>query len=206
MKTPPFPFADPKQERSKQTLENILDAVQQIVEEADPDIFTSRMLANKSGYGLGTLTRRLSSIENVFLWAIYKGREKKFEEISIAISQFDADAPIQTFAQNMVDAGFVGITKVNPSVMRFFENRFTKMQGLPPDYFAYMDYLAEPYLEAANKNETGTFRLLSKNEASLLIRQVCLLIERPFMEGNPIAGTDEHRPVAIDTIVRLLGK
>ena len=174
MKTPPFPFADPKQERSKQTLENILDAVQQIVEEADPDIFTSRMLANKSGYGLGTLTRRLSSIENVFLWAIYKGREKKFEEISIAISQFDADAPIQTFAQNMVDAGFVGITKVNPSVMRFFENRFTKMQGLPPDYFAYMDYLAEPYLEAANKNETGTFRLLSKNEASLLIRQVCL--------------------------------
>ena len=206
MKTPPFPFADPKQERSKQTLENILDAVQQIVEEADPDIFTSRMLANKSGYGLGTLTRRLSSIENVFLWAIYKGREKKFEEISIAISQFDADAPIQTFAQNMVDAGFVGITKVNPSVMRFFENRFTKMQGLPPDYFAYMDYLAEPYLEAANKNETGTFRLLSKNEASLLIRQVCLLIERPFMEGNPIAGTDEHRQVAIDTIVRLLGK
>ena len=132
--------------------------------------------------------------------------EKKFEEISIAISQFDADAPIQTFAQNMVDAGFVGITKVNPSVMRFFENRFTKMQGLPPDYFAYMDYLAEPYLEAANKNETGTFRLLSKNEASLLIRQVCLLIERPFMEGNPIAGTDEHRQVAIDTIVRLLGK
>ena len=206
MKTPPFPFADPKQERSKQTLENILDAVKQIVEEADPDIFTSRMLANKSGYGLGTLTRRLSSIENVFLWAIYKGREKKFEEISIAISQFDADAPIQTFAQNMVDAGFVGITKVNPSVMRFFENRFTKMQGLPPDYFAYMDYLAEPYLEAANKNETGTFRLLSKNEASLLIRQVCLLIERPFMEGNPIAGTDEHRQVAIDTIVRLLGK
>ena len=205
MKTPPFPFADPKQERSKQTLENILDAVQQIVEEADPDIFTSRMLANKSGYGLGTLTRRLSSIEKVFLWAIYKGREKKFEEISIAISQFDADAPIQTFAQNMVDAGFVGITKVNPSVMRFFENRFTKMQGLPPDYFAYMDYLAEPYLEAANKNETGTFRLLSKNEASLLIRQVCLLIERPFMEGNPIAGTDEHRQVAIDTIVRLLG-
>ena len=206
MKTPPFPFADPKQERSKQTLENILDAVQQIVEEADPDIFTSRMLANKSGYGLGTLTRRLSSIENVFLWAIYKGREKKFEEISIAISQFDADVPIQTFAQNMVDAGFAGITKVNPSVMRFFENRFTKMQGLPPDYFAYMDYLAEPYLEAANKNETGTFRLLSKNEASLLIRQVCLLIERPFMEGNPIAGTDEHRQVAIDTIVRLLGK
>ncbi len=94
MKTHPFPFADPKQERSKQTLENILDAVQQIVEEADPEIFTSRMLANKSGYGLGTLTRRLSSIENVFLWAIYQARQKKFEELALVIGQFDVDVPI----------------------------------------------------------------------------------------------------------------
>ena len=46
--------------------------------QANPDIFTSRMLAKKSGYGLGTLTRRLSSIEHVFLWAIYKARERKF--------------------------------------------------------------------------------------------------------------------------------
>ena len=206
MKTPPFAFADPKQERSKQTLDNILDAVQQIVEEADPDIFTSRMLASKSGYGLGTLTRRLSSIEHVFLWAIYQARQKKFEELALVIGQFDKDVPIKAFAQSMVGTAFAGITKVNPSVMRFFENRFTKMQGLPPDYFAYMDALIEPYLETANKNNTGTFRNLSKNEAALLMRQLCLLIERPFVEGNPIAGTDEHRQIAIDTIIRLLGK
>ena len=206
MNTPPFPFLDTKQERSKQTLENILEAAHQIVEEANPDIFTSRMLAKKSGYGLGTLTRRLSSIEHVFLWAIYKARERKFEELSIAIGRFDADVPIQTFAQNMVDTAFSGIAKVNPSVMRFFENRFTKMHGLPSDYFAYMDSLAEPYLEAASKNKTDTFRVLTKNEAYLLIRQLGLLIERPFVEGNPIAGTDEHRELVIDTIIRLLGK
>ncbi len=206
MKTPPFAFADPKQERSKRTLDNILDAVQQIVEEADPEIFTSRMLASKSGYGLGTLTRRLSSIENVFLWAIYQARQKKFEELALVIGRFDKDAPIQVFAQSMVEAAFAGITKVNPSVMQFFENRFTKMQGLPLDYFAYMDSLIEPYLETVSKNKTGTFRDLSKNETALLMRQLCLLIERPFMEANPIAGTDEHRQIAIDTIIRLLGK
>ena len=206
MKTPPFAFADPKQERSKQTLDNILDAVHQIVGEADPEIFTSRMLAIKSGYGLGTLTRRLSSIENVFLWAIYQARQKKFEELALVIGRFETDIPIQTFAQSMVDTAFAGITKVNPSVMRFFENRFTKMQGLPSDYFAYMDTLIEPYREVARQNNTGTFRNLSKNEAALLIRQLCLLIERPFVEGNPIAGTDEHRHIVMDTIIRLLGK
>ena len=205
-KTPPFSFADSVQERSETTLNELIKAAHEIVQESDPKAFNSRNLAKKSGYGLGTLVRRLSSVEHVFLWAIYQARQKKFEELALVIGQFDVDVPIQTFAQSMVDAAFAGITKVNPSVMRFFENRFTKMQGLPPDYFAYMDYLAEPYLEAANKNKTGTFRVLTKNEASLLVRQVCLLIERPFMEGNPIAGTDEHRKIAIDSIIRLLGK
>ena len=201
-----IPFAESKQERSQKTLENILEAAEQIVKEADPSLFTSRSLAQKSGYALGTLVRRLSTVENVFLWAVKKARDKKFQEIAISITQFDTDTHIRTFAEIMVDAGFAGAQENNPAVMRFFENRFTKMNGLPPDYFAYMDSLVEPYLFAASKNKTGTFRVLSTSEASLLLRQICLLMERPFMEGNPIAGTPEHRRVAIDMIIRLLGK
>ena len=203
---PEIPFAESKQERSQKTLEDILQAADQIVEQADLDLFTSRSLAQKSGYALGTLVRRLGSIENVFLWAVKKGRDKKFQELSLSISQFDENVPIDTFAQNMVETVFSEIGKVNPAVMRFFESRFTKINGLPPDYFVYMDSLVEPFLETASKNETGTFRAMSKNEASLLIRQICLLVERPFMEGNPIAGNEEHRRVTKDTIVRLLGK
>lgn len=201
-----IPFAESKQERSQKTLENILEAAEQIVKEADPSLFTSRSLAQKSGYALGTLVRRLSTVENVFLWAVKKARDKKFQEIAIRITQFDADTPIYTFAEIMVDTGFAGAQENSPAVMRFFENRFTKMNGLPPDYFAYMDSLVEPYLVAASKNKTDTFRVLSTSEASLLLRQICLLVERPFMEGNPIAGTPEHRRVAIDMIIRLLGK
>jgi AcrR family transcriptional regulator len=201
-----IPFAESKQERSQKTLENILEAAEQIVKEADPSLFTSRSLAQKSGYALGTLVRRLSSVENVFLWAVKKARDKKFQEIAISITQFDADTPVRTFAEIMVDTGFAGAQENSPAVMRFFENRFTKMNGLPPDYFANMDSLVEPYLVAASKNKTGTFRVMSTCEASLLLRQICLLVERPFMEGNPIAGSPEHRRVAIDMIIRLLGK
>jgi len=199
-------FANSKQERSQKTLDNILQAAEQIVEEADPALFTSRTLAQKSGYALGTLVRRLSSIENVFLWAAKRGRDKKFKELMINITQFDSGTTIHTFAENMVDQAFTGIKKVNPKVMQFFEKRFTKMQGLTPDYFAYMDSLGAPFIETASKNKTNTFRQLNRDEALLLVRHICLLIERPFMEGNPIAGTEEHRRVAIDTIIRLLGK
>lgn len=201
-----IPFAESKQERSQKTLVDILDAAEKIVAEANPDLFTSRTLAQRSGYALGTLVRRLNSIENVFLWAVKKGRDQKFQQMAISITQFDADTSIHTFAENMVDAAISGIQKVNPVVMRFFENRFTKINGLPSDYFAYMDSLVEPYLIAASKNQTDTFRVLSTSEASLLIRQICSSMERPFMEGNPIAGTEEHRKVVRDSIVRLLGK
>jgi hypothetical protein len=199
-------FAEAKQERSLKTMSDILQAAEQLTAGADPELFTSRSLAQRSGYALGTLVRRLGSIDNVFLWAIKKGRDKKLHEFASIVTQFDANTSIHTFAENVVDTAFTDIQQINPAVMRFFENRFTKINGLPHDYFNYMDLLVESYLVAASKNETDTFRALSTNEASLLIRQICLVIERPFMEGNPISGTQEHRRIAIDMMVRLLGK
>jgi hypothetical protein len=203
---PEIPFAESKQERSQKTLVDILDAAEKIVIEANPDLFTSRTLAQRSGYALGTLVRRLNSVENVFLWAVKKSRDQQFQEFVISVTQFDADTSIYTFAEKIVNTGFSSAQRVNPAVMRFFESRFTKINGLTPDYFTYMDSLVEPYLIVAGKNKTGTFRVLSTSEASLLIRQICLLVERPFMEGNPIAGTQEHRRIAVDMIIRLLGK
>jgi len=199
-------FAEAKQERSLKTMADILQAAEQLTAGADPELFTSRSLAQRSGYALGTLVRRLGSIENVFLWAIKKGRDKKLHEFASIVTQFDANTSIQAFSENVVDTAFLDIQQINPAVMRFFESRFTKMNGLPHDYFQYMDLLVDSYLAAASKNQTDTFRVLSKNEASILIRQICLAIERPFMEGNSIAGTEEHRKIAIDMMVRLLGK
>jgi len=106
----------------------------------------------------------------------------------------------------MVDGAFTNCQKVNPKVMQFFENRITKREGLPVDYFSYHDCLVEPYLESARRNTTDTFRQMTKDEATLIIRHLCLLVERPFIEGNPIAGTAEHRRIAVDAITRLLGK
>jgi len=199
-------FADSKQLRSEKTLSDILDAANLIVEEGDPSLFTTRNLAQKSGYALGTLVRRLQSIENVYLWAIKKTRDKHFKTVSNSITQIDVNTPIEVFAEEMTDKTFAGIQKVNPAVMRFFESRVTRVKGIQADYFFYMDVVIEPYLKAVKSNRTNTFRELSWSEASLLLRNICLLVERPFMEDNPIAGTSEHRQIIIDAIVRWLGK
>ena len=45
-------FAKSKQDRSKKTLEDIIEAASNLLEQANPKLFTSRKLALKAGYSL----------------------------------------------------------------------------------------------------------------------------------------------------------
>jgi len=205
-KKPEFLFSDSKQERSKKTLDDIMEAALKIIESADPEKFNSRHLAKKSGYSLGTLSRRLSSIENIFFWAIQKGREIEFNQVAKMMSEFDPKLTIQDFVETLVDEGFKRIDHINPKVMQFYEQRFTKKFGLTVDYFSYSDPLFKAYLNACRKNETNSFRIMSENEARLNFRSIFIIAERPFLESDPIAGTEEHRRIAIENISRILRK
>ena len=199
-------FSDPKQDRSKKTLDDLLQAAYEIVEAADTAKFTSRTLASKSGYSLGTLSQRLGSVEDVFFWAIQKGRETKFNEFINNMEQFDSQLPIQVFVEKFVDIGFINMDLVTSKVMRFYDRRFSLKYGLTPNYFDYIDVLIEPYLAVCQKNETNTFRILSSDEAKFIFRCAIMLGERPFANEDPIAGTEQHRKIAVENLIRLLAK
>ena len=199
-------FSDPKQDRSKKTLDDLLQAAYEIVEDADTAKFTSRTLASKSGYSLGTLSQRLGSIEDVFFWAIQKGRETKLNAFIEAMEQFDTQLPIEVFLEKFVDIAFSNMNAVTSKVMRFYDQRLSLKYGLTPDYFDYIDVLIEPYLALCQKNETNTFRVLSLEEARFIFKCVIMLGERPFANEDPIAGTEQHRKILIANLLRLLAK
>jgi len=199
-------FSSTKQDRSKKTLDELIEAAYAIVEQEDPQAFTSRALAKKSGYALGTLNKRLGPIENVFLWVIQKGRDNKFQEVVSYIINHNPKLNVQNFVEGLVDLCFSLVKIVNPKVMQFYDQRFTLKYGLTANYFEYVDVLVEPYIEMSSKNETGTFKKMSYNEAKLIFRAMLILAERPFAEGNPIAGTAEHRKIAVEACTRLLQK
>jgi hypothetical protein len=199
-------FTSAKQDRSKRTLDELIQAAYTIVETEDPASFTSRSLAKKSGYALGTLNKRLGPIDNVFLWVIQKGRDKKFQEAVSYIANHNPQLNVQTFVEGLVDLCFALVNIVNPKVMQFYDQRFTLKYGLTANYFEYVDVLVEPYIEMLSKNQTDTFRKMSFNEAKLNLRAMLILTERPFAEGNPIAGTEEHRKLAVESCTRLLQK
>ena len=199
-------FSDVKQDRSKKTLDDLLEAAYVIVEAADPKLFTSRSLAAKAGYSLGTLSQRLGSVEDVFFWAIQKGREIKLEAYSEAIAQFDPKLTAQVFVEIFVDRAFENISLVSPAVMSFYEERFTKKYGFTSNFYDYTHVCADAYFAMHTKNETSTFKTLSQVETRYLFKAMMPLLERPFIAADPLSGTREHRRIAIEAITGMLAK
>jgi len=199
-------FSDVKQDRSQKTLDDLLQAAYEIVEAANTKSFTSRSLASKAGYSLGTLSQRLGSVEDVFFWAIQKGREIKLNDYAEEVSRFDPKLTIQDFVGSFIDKAFNSIGIVGAPVMRFYDERFTKKYGLTTDYFDYINIVADAYFEMHIRNETNTFRILSLDEIRLIFKASLFLIERPFAAEDPIAGSEEHRRIAITAVTGMLAK
>ena len=205
-KNPDIDFSDAKQDRSKKTLEDLLEAAYEIVEAADPTAFTSRTLADKSGYSKGTLTKRLGPIENVFLWAIAKGRNIKANQTAEMIAQVDSQVTVHDFVKAFVDTCFGFINATTSKVIKFHDQRYTRTHGLTTEYFDWINIFVEPYVELCQRNQTNTFKVPSNDEARFMFKAIHAIVERPFATDDPIAGTEEHRSIAIEAIIRLLAK
>lgn len=204
-KNPGISFAEAKQERSKKTLEDLLQAAHELVDAGDPGLFTSRTLSKKAGYALGTLNKRLTSIDKIFLWAIKKGQERHLEKISQIIEKFDPTLPLHILLEQLVDAAFSGIKQVNPHVIRFYDDRIKKFSA-SDNHYHFSDVLVKPFLEAIKRDQTKTFRNMSEGELRLILRTTTVFIERPLVESEQFAGTQEHHRIALDNLMRLLGR
>ena len=111
---------------------------------------------------------------------------------------FRGDYPI-------TDLFFSIMKKVNPKVVRYYEHKMAVKVGFHED-FDRADALVKPFLAASQNDKSHTFRQMSEIEMRLVLRSLLYLVERPFVNDDPIAGTAEHRRIAIETSVRLLGQ
>ena len=195
-----------KQKRSRKTLDELMQAALIIAQEADLKNFNSRKLAQKSGYSLGTLVKRLGSIENIFLWAVKKIREKYSKELVQQIKDIDKNLTLDTALERIVDKFFIIFKKVNPKTIQYFEDRMLKKNGFESDFYDYSDVGAIEWVKTAKNNKTNTFRQMSVDEAKILFKMNMALIERPFVEGKAIAGTERHRKIITENLKRLFKK
>ena len=199
-------FSSTKQRRAGKTLDELMQAAIIIAEEADYKNFNSRKLSKKSGYSLGTLVKRLGSVENIFLWAVRKIREKYSKELVQHIKDIDKNLTLDAALESIVDKFFIIFKKVNPKTIQYFEDRMLKKNGFESDFYDYSDIGAIEWVQTAKNNKTNTFRQMSADEAKILFKMNMALIERPFVEGKAIAGTERHRKIIIENLRRLFKK
>ena len=107
--------------------------------------------------------------------------------------------------ETIIDLFFSVMKKVNPKVVRYYEHKMAVKVGFHED-FDRADALVKPFLAASQNDTSHTFRQMSEIEMRLVLRFALYLVERPFVYDDPIAGTVEHRRIAIETIVRMLGQ
>ena len=107
--------------------------------------------------------------------------------------------------EQLVDVSMDAILKVNPRIIRFYENRIVKLSNAN-NFHHFPDVLVPPLLKAINRDQTNTFRPIQEYELKLILRSTAIFIERPIVEGDTFAGTKEHRQMALENLIRLLGR
>ena len=197
-------FSDAKQDRSQKTLQDLVEAATKLVEQGDPDKFTARSLADTAGYALGTVVRRLSQVENVFLWVIEAGRRKHLETLIEFMLNCDPNYKVHYFCNDIVDLCMQGISQANPEVMKFFEARLLRRVKDSTDLLSHSTILVPALIDLSIRNQSQTFRELNDESAKFIVRTLASVIERPFLEDDPIAGTANHREQAVDLMYRVL--
>lgn len=197
-------FNETKKPQSLQTLNDLIEAAEKIVEEGDVDNFAARSLSKTSGYSLGSLIQRLGKVENIFLYAITVERSRHLRSVGNALLKIDSHETVSGVVNQFVDLAFDALSKVNPRIMRYYEKRAALRAENITDVFLYSEEVI-PYLsQILAQNTSNTFRVIPDYEMPYVARSIFLFLERPFAEGDPIAGTPEHRVMAVNALIGIL--
>lgn len=114
----------PKQARSKQTVDDILDATAQLLDRPDGDRLTTNEVAERAGFSIGTLYRYFSN-KSAIIRALGKRELDRLEQrINTGLANMDTfsvDAAIRVYVQAFVTP-FKGSLTIRRRAMRVIGN------------------------------------------------------------------------------------
>ena len=194
------------QSRSDLTKENILEAAETLFDESDPAHLNARQLSAKSGYALGTLYYYLHKAEDAFILMILRRREKHFSHLVEKIEGYPSDQPLKGLLNIIIDSSFDEYNRMNQRSFFIIFKMILRFSKNPLVFDDALSVLVPPFIECQQRNFTGTFRQTEPMEMLMLLKTCFAMIRRPFLEQHDIAGSPEHRALALDTMERLLSQ
>ena len=186
----------PVQERSKQTIETILDAATQVLQVEGEERFTTNRVAEKSGFSIGTLYQYFPN-KNAIVEALVE-RERIAIETTVArtISKVEPHE-IEDVIRMVVR------TAINAFGRRRKLRKFVIIQmirlNLAPIALKGMDKIGISVVKAIEARGKGRVRLLSEAASFVLTRAIMGAIRSAVLEDRSILDSHDFE----DELVRL---
>ena len=204
-----FSFKTPKQERSKRTIEDIMQAIEELTRteellgKGELENISTRDLADHSGHAIGTIFHHFNKFDDIYVYVFMRRRKKSLLKVLDIISQHPADQPISVLIKNLIESMIGDLSRPPRKVLIFFMNRYLKHAKIKTLLNPETDVLIPLWINAGQRNNTQTFLKLNEDELRLRIRTIHSMTMMPFFEDDPIAGTPAHIEMAVNIANKL---
>lgn len=187
----------PKQDRSKGTVDAILEAVTHIMDKDGPLNLTTNKIAEKAGVSVGSLYQYFKNKESIFEAILLRMTEQNLASMENQISQRPENFNIRSIIKLVVQAHFDNIQKMGKLSSVLFEYA---PQILSPNHFRkaderiikfLMDKTTEYKIELRPENKENAFFICSQAVRGVIFMTV---LSRPI----------EERQVLIDELIDML--
>jgi AcrR family transcriptional regulator len=187
----------PKQDRSKSTVDAIMEAVTHIMDKDGPMSLTTNKIAEKAGVSVGSLYQYFKNKESIFEAILLRMTEQNIASFEENISKKTEEVKIGNIIRIIVQAHFDNIQKMGKLSSVLFEYA---PQVLSPNHFKkaderiikfLMDKTAEFKIEIRPANRENAFFICSQAVRGVLFMTV---LSRP----------SEERQALIDELVDML--
>ena len=196
-----------KKESTANTVDMIVEAAILAIEESGGlDTISSRKLAQKSGFSVGSIYRYFKDKDHLFskVWLFFITR--LHGSLVPKINSFPATGTLRQLMMVIVDHYFNDLSRRKPSRGIPLYRMFIKASVDPENMAKPIDVLIEPLMNAQKINKTDTMKIMDENEVRIYLRGALAMVRSDFLEGNPYFGTPSHQRVVLEALVRLFQK
>ena len=201
-----FDFKAPKQNRVVILIENVMQALKELAQSGDLAELTTRELSNRSGYSLSTIFHHFKKFDDVFIYLFLIRRKQANLEIAELINNHPTEQPLSVLASVLTNHIIDKLLIPNRKTLLFIVNLFLRRTKNPERLNMETDMLVPIWMNIYSRDKTNTFYKFSENELRQRLRALQSIIRSPFLEDDPMAGTAEHRKIALNIFMRLFTK
>jgi AcrR family transcriptional regulator len=187
----------PKQDRSKSTVEAILEAVTQIMDKDGPMSLTTNKIAEKAGVSVGSLYQYFKNKESIFEAILLRMTEENLASLQSNLSKRPESVGIPDIIRLVVMSHFENIQKMGKLTSVLFEYA---PQVLSPNHFKKADERIVRFL--LEKVEEYKLEIRPQNKAHAFF--ICSQAVRGVIFMSYIQKTPEERPLIMEELIDML--